>query len=68
MTLGEKIRTARAEAELTQVGLANAIGASPRAVQLWESGTRQPGFAFLVRIANVTGHSLDWFAERETVA
>ena len=55
MTLAEKIRVARDEADLTQQQLARKVGASRRAVGMWEHGERVPGFYALARISDATG-------------
>ena len=63
VTLGEKIRKAREEAGLSAYALAPLIEATPAAVRLWEQDLRHPRFDFVVRIAEATGKTLEYFAE-----
>lgn len=57
--IGERIAQARHEAGLTQEELAEAVGVSQRAVQLWEAGDNVP-FRRLSRIGEIVGRSVLW--------
>lgn len=57
--LGEKIRTLRKEAGLTQEALAEALGVTPGAVYKWESGRAMPELELLVEIGAFFEISLD---------
>ena len=63
MTLGQKIKGARRAAGLTVVSLASRVGVTERAVRLWESDSREPRFEHMLKIARVTGRSLEEFGE-----
>jgi transcriptional regulator with XRE-family HTH domain len=54
---------ARQRADISQTGLAHAIGVSPSAVAQWEhpQGT-QPSLENLLRAAEATGASIEWLA------
>jgi transcriptional regulator with XRE-family HTH domain len=59
--LADRIRTARKRARLSQVAVARQTGVTASAVSQWEhpSGTK-PDVDRLVKLAEVTGVSLDW--------
>ena len=61
--LCDRLRIARHRADISQTGLAQAIGVSPSAVAQWEHpyGT-QPSLENLLRAAEVTGASIEWLA------
>lgn len=62
--LGERVRAARAEADLTQVALAQAIGVDQPTVSRLEAG-KDFSSLLLKRIATVTGRDLDYFLRSE---
>ena len=49
------ITVARTQLQLTQTELANALGASLRSVQNWESGTSNPRPKFIDHLAELVG-------------
>lgn len=55
MPIGERIRTARKEARLTQAELAEKAGVAAITVHQYESGKRQPRIEHLVSIAAALG-------------
>ena len=61
--LGAKLQEARTAKGLSQTDLAEAVGATRRAVQFWEAGRRTPRMENLVEIASVTEKPLAWFFE-----
>jgi len=63
---GTRIREARLRADMSRADLANAIQTSERNIARWESGQNQPRVAWVARIADATGHDIDYFlAESE---
>lgn len=65
MTIGEKIRSARAAADLTQQQLADAVGVSRRAVVAYETSGAAPRMGCRQRIANVLHVSLEYLNHDE---
>ena len=61
MRVGQRIKTARKEAKLTQQQLADQVHITARSLQWYESGDRQPPSAVLYLIAEATDKSMDWF-------
>jgi transcriptional regulator with XRE-family HTH domain len=61
--LGDRIRTARHRADLSQTELAKALGVSASAVAQWEHprGTR-PSLDNLIRVAEAAAVSFEWLA------
>jgi transcriptional regulator with XRE-family HTH domain len=59
--IGQRIAEARRGADLTQQGLANAVGVKLRTVGAWEGNERHPRRGALAAIARVTGHDVAWF-------
>jgi transcriptional regulator with XRE-family HTH domain len=55
MNLGKIIAQYRTDRGLSQRTLADAIGASPSAIGLWESGTKIPSVKMRLMIAEVLG-------------
>lgn len=55
MTIGERIKTARKAAGITQAQLAEKIGSATITVQQYESGKRQPRIEQLRKIASALG-------------
>ncbi len=53
--LGERLRTARRSAELTQQELAEALGVESITVSRWERGVTTPSLWRLQRVAELTG-------------
>ena len=60
--VGERLRRLRKERELTQDGLAKAVGISRIQMNRIESGLSRPGLDTLMRLADVLGVSLSDFA------
>lgn len=63
MTLGEKIRKARIENELTQEQLAGKMMVSRQAITKWESGKGMPDVANLKLLAQLLGVSIDYLLD-----
>ncbi|MCH5261201.1 MAG: helix-turn-helix transcriptional regulator [Lachnospiraceae bacterium] len=59
MTTGERIRTARKNANMTQAELAQKLGISYVGVSQWENGLRQPKYETLKKIADAIG--VEWY-------
>src|SRR5690606_34258644 len=66
-TLGERIRTARKAARLTQTDLARQLGLTPQSVQQWEQDQSEPRRKRMVDLAAALGvsvtyleHGTDW--------
>lgn len=59
MTLGEKIRTLRKKAGLSQEALAEKLGVSRQAVSKWENDNGMPETEKLINMAKLFGVSLD---------
>lgn len=57
-TLGGRIRSARKEAGLSQVALAQEIGTTHRTIVRWEKGHTLPNAHFRRRIVEVTGRDV----------
>ncbi len=64
-TIGEKIRTVRKSAGLTQAQLANKLGVTPQTVSQYECGDKTPKLQTLRRIARAMNVPLDIFIEVE---
>lgn len=60
--LGERIRLAREEANLSLVALAQQIGSSRSAVSRWERGESEPEWSSAVALARVLNRDVAWFA------
>ena len=66
MELGEKIKVARLAIKMSQIDLAKAIGVTPRAIQYYESGTKQPKNATtVIKLAKALGVGTDYFMSTE---
>jgi len=63
MTLGQKIKKARQNADLTQKQLAELIGAKHNSVSNWEKGVSKPSQPLRVQIAQATGISVEELTE-----
>lgn len=59
MEIGEKLRRARAKAELTQEAVANAIGVSRQSISNWETGKFLPDIVSVIRLSDLYSVSLD---------
>lgn len=64
--LGDRIRTARQAARLSQTALADAVGATQQQVSHWESGRKEPSLYYAARLARALGVTLDELAGVET--
>lgn len=70
MNLGQKIRTARQRANLTERQLGEAVGfthPAESAIRRWESGEREPRISALRKIAQAVGMSLGGLTELEAL-
>ena len=64
MTFGERLRTLRTEANMTQDELGNAIGVSSRVIGYYETDNRFPkDQETLIAIANLFNVSLDYLLD-----
>lgn len=61
----KKLRTARG---ITQEELADIVGKSQQAVNLWERGTNEPGIESLNKLADHFGVTVDYLLGRQTEA
>lgn len=59
LTLGQKIRSAREKAGLTQTQLGDAVGVTRAAVSQWESDSNGPTLQTMLRICSVLGLTPD---------
>ena len=57
--MGEKLKTARLAAGLTQVQLAEKVGVQQRDISRWENGLREPGVLIVKKMAQALGCSMD---------
>lgn len=64
--LGQRIRNARLDADLTLVALGRALGVKYQQIQAWESGRRNPGRKHLAKLAYVLGLELADLLPRRT--
>lgn len=60
MSLGARIKNARAKAKMTLATLGAACGVSPQAVKAWEDGRSEPSLGSLLQISQVTATPLDF--------
>lgn len=60
MSLAQKLKQLRLQADLTQEQLAARIGVSSRTIKHWEHGTRTPSTVSLVALAGCFHVSVDW--------
>jgi len=58
--LGDRLRSLRKEAQLTQSELGRLLGLSKQTISCYENATRQPDAATLKRLASVFGVSVDY--------
>ena len=59
MSIGEVLKQARSEAELSQEDVAEKVGVSRQTVSSWENGKSYPDIASVITLSNVYGVSLD---------
>ena len=64
--LAVRIKTARQEARLSQLALANGIGLSDKSISAYEQGRSAPPFSKLKQIAQVTNHPISYFTNDVT--
>ena len=57
--IGQKIKTLRKTADLTQEGLAELLGVSAQAVSKWEVGSASPDLSLIVPLTRVFGVTSD---------
>lgn len=67
-TLGDRIRKARNEADLSKQVLADHLGVSMRTVTRWESDHVSPQHDSVVAVAAATGVNLGWLVGEEAAA
>lgn len=63
LLIGDRIREAREEAEMSKAELARICGISRAAVSQWEAGRTNPTIKNLATVARVTRKPLDFFAK-----
>jgi transcriptional regulator with XRE-family HTH domain len=68
MTFPERMKQLRAEAGLSQSGLAKASGLSLGVIHDYEQGKREPTMRSLFKLARALGVSAEAFADCEDVA
>jgi transcriptional regulator with XRE-family HTH domain len=68
VTVANRIRAARQDADLTQAELAERVGVPQSSVSRWESGEVDPTTGKLAQIAHATGKPFAWFFGEEKVA
>lgn len=64
--IGNKIATARKNANLSQAELASQVSISPQAVGKWERGESMPDITTLNRLAEIFGVDLNYFSDKST--
>ncbi len=64
MSLGNRIREARASARITQKKMADMIGVQQPTMSGYESKNHMPTEDILVKIADITNVSMDYLFER----
>lgn len=64
MTLGEKLRRAREQQELSQKEVAEAIGVSQPMYCYFENGEKIPTWALMVTLSDVLKVSLDYLKSK----
>lgn len=60
MTIGKRIRKRRQELELTQEGLARALGLTPQHISGIEQDKRNPSLSSLAKLAEELGITVDY--------
>ncbi len=66
MSFGERIKTLRREAGLTQEKLAELLSISPQAVSRWETNLAMPDISLLPPLANLFGVTTDFLLEMDS--
>lgn len=66
MTLGEKLKQARADHELTQQTVAQQVAVSRQTISSWETGKSYPDIDSLVTLSNLYGLTLDSLIKEDT--
>lgn len=66
-TLGERLRKAREDAEMSQQQLADLVGISRRSVSAYESGDSTPRRPVLLAWALATGVNMGWLHQDEAL-
>ena len=62
--IGQKIASARKQANLSQAELAEQVSISPQAVGKWERGESMPDITTLNRLADIFGVDLNYFSDK----
>jgi len=60
MTLGERIKLARENADLSRADIAKHFGVTVQAVGAWERNVSRPDYDILVEFAKLTDVTTDW--------
>ena len=60
MSIGERIRLKREALNLTQQELGQVLGVTPQHISVIEQDKRVPSFAFLIKLAEKLGVSIDY--------
>lgn len=63
--LGEIVKELRKERNLSQEGLAKAIGVSQKAIDYWERGINEPKASYIVKLADFFDASADYILGRK---
>ncbi len=63
MKIGERIKELRIEKNLSQAGLAKAIGVSQKAVDYWERSINEPKASYLISLVEYFEITYDEFFE-----
>lgn len=63
--LGEIVKELRKERNLSQEGLAKAIGVSQKAIDYWERGINEPKASYIVKLADFFDVSADYILGRK---
>ncbi len=66
MTFGQRIKSLRREANMTQEQLAELLSISPQAVSRWETDVAMPDISLLPPLANLFGVTTDYLLGMET--
>lgn len=59
-TIGDRIRTARKDSNLTQRGLALLLGTTENHIWIWETGRSKPDYENITRLCRALHVSADW--------
>ena len=66
MTFGQKIKSLRREAKMTQENLAELLSISPQAISRWETDVAMPDISLLPPLANLFNVTTDYLLGMET--